>query len=38
MRKNFISKAWKEAQNNLDSEGNFTQEFIQESFGDKSAQ
>lgn len=35
MRKTFISKAWKEAEKNLDSEGNFTQEFIEASFGDK---
>lgn len=35
MRGTFISKAWKEAEKNLDSEGNFTQEFIEASFGNK---
>lgn len=34
MRKTLISKAWKEAEKNLDSEGNFTQDFIDASFGD----
>lgn len=37
MRKDFILKAWEDAEKNLDSEGNFTQEFIEASFGDKLA-
>lgn len=37
MRKTFVLKAWKEAETNLDSEGNFTQEFIKTSFGDNLA-
>lgn len=35
MRRTFILNSWKEAEKNLDSEGNFNKVFIEASFGDK---